>query len=278
MIRYRSAALAACVLLLCSCSDGGSANSDTDTTATTAETEATKTAITQEQASVLADVLVKNNDLGGADVTATVPYGVATFTMTGTIDWANHLGRVTVSTEVSTEANAEANAEVEAKANAKPTTSFDIAFTGDTVYEQVDGLADALVATDRAPAGWVVRSLDPSTSPLDVVLSLLNTSTSIQRDNPVLLISNGTTYLGSATLDGVNDGVETDRFESGRTNFWVGHDDGRLYRESADLDATDSTAVIDFSNHGPRTIELPAATDTVAIDEVADLYRQLRGA
>jgi len=266
MIRYRSAAVAACVLLLCSCSDGGSANSDTDTTTTTAETEATKTAITREQASVLADVLVKNNDLGGADVTATVPYGVATFTMTGTIDWANHLGRVTVSTEVSTEVNA------------KATTSFDIAFTGDTVYEQVDGLADALAATDRTPAGWVVRSLDPSTSPLDVVLSLLNTSTSIQRDNPVLLISNGTTYLGSATLDGVNDGVETDRFESGRTNFWVGHDDGRLYRESADLDATDSTAVIDFSNHGPRTIELPAATDTVAIDEVADLYRRLRGA
>ncbi len=213
--------------------------------------------ITDAQASMLADVLVTNHALGGSAVLATVPYGTVTFRMAGEIDWVNHVGRLTIRTEP-------------AKEGTPVRGPFDVAFDQKVTFEQVQGLADALTLTGRAPADWVATALDPGTSPLHVVLQLLQGLSSTQRDNPVLLRQD-VTYGGTVTVRG----SAADRFDMGRSTYAVDRTSGHLVRVTARLETTHSTATIDLSDPGPRTIPLPAADDIVALSEVTDLYRQL---
>ena len=214
--------------------------------------------ITQSEASHLADALLKNHDAGGAALVATVPFGVATFTLRGNVDWANHVGRVTVESKLS---------------SGKAAPPRDLVWNPDVVFEEVPGLAEALVAEGRPPARWVARTFDPSTSSLHLILRLIDTASSIQRDNPVLLMSNGTTWVKRTTIDG----TPVDVFRQKRTTSYVGRSDGRLHRLDASLAATRSTASVTFSDFGPRVIEVPNDPDIVALDQVRELYRKLVG-
>ena len=215
------------------------------------------TPITDAQASMLADVLVTNHGLGGSAVVATVPYGTVTFQMAGEIDWANHVGRLTIRTEPKQKGTAVRG-------------PFDVAFDQKVTFEQVAGLADALVAQGRPPANWVATALDPGSSPLHVVLQLILGLSSTQRDNPVLLRQD-VTYGGALVVRG----SKTDRFEMGRSTYAVDRASGRLVQVTASLETTHSTATIDLSDPGPRTIPLPAADDIVALSDVRDIYAKL---
>src|SRR5690606_23795044 len=125
------------------CSDEpGRGNGSTDATGRTTTTRA----VTPEEAARLADVLVANYETGGAHLTATVPYGTATFVIEGDIDWANHVGRVTVRRTVDGQA----------------ATPFDLAFDPDVTFEQVPGLEAAMALRGRPGVRWVARPLDPA--------------------------------------------------------------------------------------------------------------------
>jgi len=206
---------------------------------------------------MLADVLVTNHTLGGSAVVATVPYGTVTFQMAGEIDWVNHVGRLTIRTEP-------------AKKGTPVRGPFDVAFDQKVTFEQVQGLAEALAAQGRAPADWVATALDPGTSPLHVVLQLLQGLSSTQRDNPVLLRQD-VTYGGTVTVRG----QKADRFDMGRSTYAIDKASGHLVQVTARLETTHSTATIDLTDQGPRVIPLPAADDIVDLSEVGDLYRQL---
>ena len=214
--------------------------------------------ITAAEASRIADVLLKNHDAGGATLVATVPFGVATFTLRGQVDWTNHVGRVTVESRLS---------------NGKVAPTRDLVWNPDVVFEEVPGLAEALAAQGRPAAHWVARTFDPSTSSLHLVLRLIDTASSIQRDNPVLLMSNGTRWLRRDSVDG----TAVDVFRQKRTTSWVGRSDGRLHRLDAQLAATSSTASVTIRDFGPRTIPVPNDPDIVALDQVSDLYQRLVG-
>ncbi|HMS13654.1 MAG TPA: hypothetical protein PKD80_11165 [Microthrixaceae bacterium] len=239
---------------------------DATPTSSTTTTEPGKR-ITQEQAGVLADVQLKNYQAGGARITASVPYGVATFHLTGQVDYQLGAGRLTITPEATSSGTGPTGPSVDE-------TPFDVVFGGETVLEQVPNLAALLAAANRSPANWVARPLDPTSSPLDIVISIIATASSIQRDNPVLLLSKGTTWLRSDRLAD----HPVDVYRLGRTVYWVGSDDGMLYRIEASLSATGSTATIDLRDHGPRTIEAPATGDVVDLSSVTDLYSAARSA
>lgn len=256
-MRRRAAAasgtVAAVLLVAGACNDpAGPAPTTTSTT-----TAAPDRAITETEAGRLADVLLRNHELGGAAVTAVVPYGSRSrFELEGEMDWANHVGRLTVRPTVDGEA----------------ATPFDVAFDQRIVFEEVPGLAEALTEQNRPAAGWVARPLDPTTSPLDVVLRLIDASSSTQRDNPVLLLSRNVRWTGRVEVDG----RPCDRFDLGRTGYAVDREDGLLRRVEADLDATSSTVTVELRDHGPRTVPLPTEDQVVPLDAVQELYNQLR--
>ncbi len=57
--------------------------------------------LTDDQAAALSQVLVRNYEAGGAEVTATVPYGVgAELRLDGVIDWVDHGGLAELTTIV----------------------------------------------------------------------------------------------------------------------------------------------------------------------------------
>lgn len=249
--------LAATVVVVTALTSGACSES-TDTTTRILEAPAASRPITESEAATLADVLVANHDLGGADVRAIVPFGSSEFVLVGEIDWRNHVGRLTVSPTV----------------EESPGEPFDVVFNQQTVFEQVPGLADRLAAQARGRANWVARPLDASRSPLDIVLRLIDTAASTTRDNPVLLQSRGITWMRRENL---ND-RPADVFDSGRTTYWVEVASKRLVRIEAELEATSSIATVDLTNPAPRTVDTPVETDIIALESVQDLYNELRGA
>lgn len=213
--------------------------------------------ITAEEAASLADVLTMNLDAGGSAFRATAPFGLATFGIDGEIDWTNHIGAATVSPEID---------------GSEPPEPFDVRFDRSIVFEEVPGLAAALESEGRPPAAWIARPLDPESSPLDLILTLIDATASSQRDNPVLLQSNGTEWVGTGDVDG----APADIFDLGRTRYWVDTETGRLVRSEADLEMTGSVVTIDWRDPGPRTVAVPDAADIVDVSTVADLYAELR--
>lgn len=217
--------------------------------------------INPDEAGRLADTLLKNYEAGGASITAVVPYGVATITLTGDIDWRNHVGRVHLHSEVATPGSPGSTA-------TPGSADFDIVWTPSAVAQPLAGLADALRAAGRPAATWVSVPLDPTTSPLHVVLGLIDSASSIQRDNPIGLLSKDIVRLRSDTVDG----TAVDVFNLGRSTYWVDAS-AVLHRIDAQLAATNSTATITLSKLGVRTIDVP--TDVVAAADIPDIYARL---
>lgn len=217
--------------------------------------------ITPDEAGRLADTLLNNNEAGGASVTAVVPYGVATISLNGDIDWKDHVGRVHLHSEVT-------GNDTTTGTGTGAAGDFDIVWTSTVVVQPLAGLADALRTAGLPAASWVSVPLDPTTSPLHVVLGLITSASSIQRDNPIGLLSKDIRWLRSDTIDG----TAVDVFNLGRSTYWVDAS-AVLHRIDAQLASTNSTAAITFSSHGARTIDTPA--DVVAASDIPDIYARL---
>ena len=218
---------------------------------------ATSKPVTESQAAALAGALYLDGEAGGAALQVDVPFGVANFGMKGDIDWANHVGRVTLHSTVKGKATVADRA---------------IVWNPDVVFEQVPGLEAKLAAQGRPGVSWVARQLDPRASTLHLILRLIDTTSSTKRDNPQLLMTTAR-FLRRDTVDGV--GVDVIR--NGTIRYWIGRQDHRLHRMEARLASIGATATLTFSDFGPRQIVTPDDPSIVAYDQVADLYQQLLG-
>ncbi len=207
---------------------------------------------------MLAGLLLANAEAGGAAVRGVVPYGVATFELAGELDWAHHVGRVTVTTS----------------GVDPPVPPRDVVWNPDVVFEQVPGIEDRLAAQGRPGIQWVARPLSPKDSSLHLVLRLLDATSSTQRDNPELLLGRDIRWLRRDRVGS----TAVDVFREDRTTSWVGRRDGVLVRLDAALATTGATASFTFSDRRPRTIETPPDPAIVALSEVAPLYQELLGA
>jgi hypothetical protein len=223
----------------------------------TATAKSSSKPVTQDQAAELASVLYLDGQAGGASMTVDVPFGVARFKLHGDIDWANHVGRVTVHSTV----------------KGKPTVADrDVVWNPDVVFEQVPGLEAKLAAQGRPGISWVARQLDPHASTLHLILRLILTTSSTTRDNPQLLQSKAR-YLGRDSVDGVS----VDVIRDGTIRYWIGRRDHRLHRMQSRLASIGATATLTFSAFGARQIPTPDDPSIVALDQVSDLYQQLLG-
>lgn len=210
--------------------------------------------ITDDEAARLAETLVNNRELGGADfeITSRLPNG-DTATLGGEVDWAGLSGRATVTTSAGAAAVAE------------------VVWTETDVYERIPDLTD-LAAQVGDDIAWVSRAPDPDGRDIDAMIEVLLGLSAQEVDNAVLLQQEpGTAHLRTDTV--ASRGVDVDVFRYGTgTILWIEQDGTTMWRfESL---SNDRPLVADLFDHGPRTIEVP---DAVPAESVAELYEAAVG-
>lgn len=212
--------------------------------------------ITEDEADRLADVLYTSFQDGGASFTlSSLWQDGTTVQMKGDIDFAGHAGLAEM---VSTGQDAKVTG---------------VAWYNDTVLEYIPDLVALAEQEGRGGFRWVARAADTDKYRVDTELSILRALASDVRENPQLLRQNGATWQRNDTLNE----VDVEVFQYGdATRFWVQKGTTRLLRFEGNNSDGNNPVVIDFSDPGVRKIDLPTLDETVAIQDVADLYATAR--
>ncbi len=186
-------------------------------------------ALTETEAALLSQVLVRNLEAEGADVLVEVDYGPDTgLVLDGEVDWVEHTGSGILTTTIGPSAD-----------EAGVTEVTDVRWNETTVALRQEG------------GEWTQRPADPSAVPLDQVIALVVASAGPERDNPLLVAQSGAEWVGEERLDG----VVVDVIDGGgRLTYWIGRDDGVLRRLDADIVGFDGPTIITFERPGPRDI------------------------
>ncbi|SEP12199.1 hypothetical protein [Trujillonella endophytica] len=207
-------------------------------------------AVSEAEADVLAGLLARNTEEGGADFVVTAPYGEdALLTLTGEVDYTDDVGR--------------AQAVTSAGGAEQVRTVF---FTADRVwFGDVPGLAEALEAAGLPPAGYVRRPLAPegeeASAPLtDVLVRLVLNLSAPEGDDPGVFRAGDYSWEGQRSIDGRLSTV----FAS--PTGWTVAVDGStdlLLQYVTGLPGQESRVTVSLSDHGPRDIAPPADEETV---------------
>ena len=212
--------------------------------------------ITEEEADRLSEVLFTSFQDGGASFSlSSLASDGTTIQMRGDVDFVGHAGLAEV---VSTGPDAKVRG---------------IAWYEDTVLEYIPSLVTLAEQQDLGGFRWVARAVDTDKYRVDTQLAIVRALASDVRENPQLLRQNGVTWVRDDTFNE----VDVEIFQYGtNTKFWVEKGTTRLLRfEGNNSDGT-APVIIDFSDPGARTIDLPTLEETVAVQDIAELYAAAR--
>jgi hypothetical protein len=244
-------ALGLVLALLAGCSNGGGERPPGDP-------------VTRDEANVLAELLHRDFTKGGADFVLTAPYAEGTvLTMTGEVDFRRSL------------AHAEA---VTTYPDHRPEDKRSMYFTPkDLWFGDVPGLADALRAAHAPAATWIRRPVSATSgegaaSLVDVLSQLVLNLSARSGDDPRAFTRGGYTWQGQRSIDGKLAAVY--RLKSGQT-VAVSASDKSLLQYTTRLHGQDFEVTITLTDHGPRSIELPAQDETVNAADYPQVAEQL---
>ena len=215
--------------------------------------------VTEDEARMLAGLLHRNAEQGGADFVATAPHGEeALLTLIGEVDFADRIGR--------------AQAVLSAGDDSAERTRT-VFFSPDTLwFGDVPGLPEALSADDApdaaGDAAYLRRPLeveDADGAPLvDVLAEMVLRLSAGRDDDPRAFLDGGYTWQGQRAIDGRLASVYASA--SGQTVAVAASDDLLLQYETR-LPGSDIDVTVTLGDHGEQDIELPE--DSEAVD-VAD--------
>lgn len=209
--------------------------------------------LTREQAAQLAEVLVDNLDDGGAAfVVSARTAGGDTITLTGEVDWVGHTGRATVDAT-------------------GPEAGLDeIVWTDSAMFERRPALAATLRDQENLAVDWILRPPAPATRTIDKLVAIIAALAGEQVDNAVLIAQEpGSASLGTVEIDGRD--AELLRYGE-RNRYSLATDTGELLRFEQPPVPGNDAIVIDFSDRGPRTVELPSGGGVIAVEALGDRY------
>jgi hypothetical protein len=253
VVRLGAALLSAAVAVgIAACGGGGS---------TTATSTADGAPLTDAQAAVLSQVLYKNLQAGGADLTVNVAYGAAaSLVLTGAVDWNDHIGQGRLETRFT---------------DGRPSTFTDLLWTSDAVIiADPPGMEEAAARVGRDGIHFVARPPSPDRIPLDRVIAISVSLAATQRDNPLLVQQSDARFLGRDAIDG--HAMERYRYKD-RAIYWVGVDDGLLHRLEATINGFAGVTTFDLTGHGPRHVTLPSHDEVIDTTSLpADALAQLQ--
>lgn len=214
-------------------------------------------AITAEEAEILADLLYRDSEQGGADVTITAPYDEeALLTLTGSIDFTTGEGTLDANTTYT---------------SGQPDEARTVYFTRDRIL--VGNLPDftaAMAAAGRPDAQYLRIDLDAGVRLIDNIVGMLQRLATDAPDDPDNLIAAGYTWQGAGRIDNVL--ISTFSPGTSASTISVGVEDKLLHQFVAPAPGADFPVTITLSDHGERAIELPPeeqVADASAYPEVA---------
>ncbi|RBY80885.1 hypothetical protein DQ238_07530 [Geodermatophilus sp. TF02-6] len=205
--------------------------------------------VTPQEADVLAQLLVRNREQGGADFVVTAPYGQDTvLTLTGEVDFTDRVGRAQA---------------VTAYGDGRPDETRTLFFTADQLwFGDVPGLPDALRAAGLPEASYVRRpvALGEQAPLTDVLTQVVLNLSAEQPDDPAAFRTDAYTWAGNRMIDS-----ELTAVYRARTGWSVAVDssDDLLAQYRTPLPGQDHDVTVTLSDHGTRDIALPADGETV---------------
>ena len=220
--------------LLAGCSDDGE--------------RATGDPVTADEADVLAGLLARNTQEGGADFVVTAPFGEdALLTLTGEVDYTDAVGR----------------AQAVTSSAGGPDEVRTVFFSPDQLwFGDVPGLAEALAGAGLPPAGYVRRTPAAAggSAPLtDVLVRLVLNLSAGEDDDPGVFRDGDYTWEGQRSIDGRLSTV------FGSAAGWtvaVDSSTDLLLQYVTRLPGQESPVTVSLADHGPRDISPPAAEDS----------------
>ena len=206
--------------------------------------------VTEDDAAVLAGLLHRNHEQGGADFVVTVPFADgAVLTVTGEIDFRRSVGQAQAVTTVGDEER-------------DTRTLF---FDRDSLWSgDLPGLPDALAA-DGAPSASYLRRALPAPAEeqqlIDVVVRVLQNLGAGAADDPAAFLGDPYAFQGEQSIDGRPTTVY--RLREERT-VAVADGDGALVRFRSPLPGATSELTVTLADHGTRRLALPTEEETAA--------------
>ncbi|TKJ26477.1 hypothetical protein [Blastococcus sp. CCUG 61487] len=215
-------------------------------------------AVTEEEADLLAGLLHRNHTDGGADFVVTAPYGPGSvLTLTGEVDFREGLGR------------AQAVVDVEDVAHARS-----LFFTREDLWIG-DLPDDESLPADVAYLHRPLAGADEPTRPLvDVLVTVLLGLSAEADDEPAAFLDGGYTWEGRRSIDGRPTalfGLPGDRTVAvSSTDDVLVQFTTPVPAETGDLEVTTTLA-----EHGRRALDLPAETQTASAGDHPELAASL---
>ena len=205
--------------------------------------------VTEDDARVLAELLYRNGERGGADFVATAPYGEkALLTLVGEVDFTAGTGRAQAVTE-----HADGRGE-------EVRTLF---FTGDALwFGDVPGLADRLAAAGEPGAAYLRRPVgggDAAPALVDVLTQMVLNLSADSPDDPQAVLRRDYTWEGRRTVNGRSATVYA--FGSGESVAVDGAEE-LLLRYRTRLEGPGVEVTVTLAHHGRRQVDLPGDTET----------------
>jgi len=203
--------------------------------------------VTRAEAEVLADLLHRNHQWGGADFVVTAPYrDDALLTLTGEIDFRHALARAEAVTSF---------------ADDRPDQTRTLVFTAEDVwFADAPGVARAGDGATHLRRQVVTDDGEGPPRLLDVVVELLMNLTARTGDDPAAFLDGDHTWEGQRSIDG----RLTSLFglEAGRMVAVAASDD-LLAQFVTPLGAAGFDVTVTLADHGRRRLEAPADEQTV---------------
>jgi hypothetical protein len=203
-------------------------------------------AVTDGEATMLAGLLQRNLDEGGADFVVTAPFGEGSvLTLTGEVDFRDGVGR--------------AQAVTSADGAEEVRTVF---FTRDTLwFGDVPGVAEALAESGAVYLSRPVVAAADEPALVDVLVTVLLGLAADADDEPAAFLDGGYSWEGRRSIDG----RPTDLFGlPGDRTVAVSSTADVLVQFATPLptgaDAVEVTTTL--AEHGPRSLALPEETQT----------------
>jgi hypothetical protein len=215
--------------------------------------------VTASEATVLAGLLHRNFEKGGADFTESAPFAEgAVITLTGTVDFLDSTGKAQAVTTYG---------------DGRPADTRSIFFTTkDIWFGDVPGLTQALSTAGLPDAHYVRRPLaaigsDGQAQLVDVLAQVVLNLSARTSDDPESFQKGNYTWQGQRAIDGRLASAYT--LSSGARVAVAS--DKLLLQYVTRLPNQDFDITITLPEHGRRTVDLPADTDTVNAADHPDI-------
>jgi hypothetical protein len=214
--------------------------------------------VTAAEAEILARLLHRNLQRGGADFVVTAPYSdAATLTLTGEIDFRRSIGRAQAVTSFS---------------DGRDDDTRTLFFTAEQIWlGDVPGLDESLAGAGAPGAAYLRRQLSTAEeSPLlvDVLIEILLNLSARRDDDAQAFRGSGYTWQGQRSIDSRLTSLFA--LKDGRT-VAVGASDDLLAQFGTPLPGATYEITVTLSDHGPRRLDVPADEETAEAADHEDL-------